>query len=224
MGIHDGHRQRMKKRFLDHGLENFDDVNVLELLLFFAQPRQDTNELAHVLMDKFGTLSAVLEASPAELKSVSGIGESAVTLLSLVPAVSRRYMVDKTPKAEPLDNAAAAGRYFVPRFMYEREEVVLALLLDSRRRPITCLELSRGTVNAAEIHIRKLAESCLEYRASAVILAHNHPSGDVIPSSEDHLTTLQILRALSVISISLDDHVVVAGNKYISMREKGLMR
>ena len=224
MGIHDGHRQRMKKRFLDHGLDNFDDVNVLELLLFFAQPRQDTNELAHALMNKFGTLSAVLEGSQSELRSVSGIGDSAVTLLSLIPAVSRRYMVDKTPDTEPVNNAAAAGRYFIPRFMYEREEVVLALLLDARRRPITCLELSRGTVNAAEISTRKLAELCLEYRASAVILAHNHPSGEAMPSAEDHLTTRQINQALTVIGIDLDDHVVVAGCNYISMRECGLMR
>ena len=131
MGIHDGHRQRMKKRFLEHGLDNFDDVNVLELLLFYAQPRQDTNELAHALMERFGSLSAVLESSPSELKSVSGIGDNAVGLLHLIPAISRRYMIRKTPESEPINDAASAGRYFIPRFMYETAEVALALMLDA---------------------------------------------------------------------------------------------
>lgn len=224
MGIHDGHRQRMKKRFLEHGLDNFDDVNVLELLLFYAQPRRDTNELAHALLEKFGSLAAVLEGSPAELKSVSGIGESAVGLLSLIPAVSRRYMIGKTPENEPVSDAASAGRYFIPRFMYETEEVVLALLLDARNRPIDCLELSRGVVNAAEISSRKLAEMCLEHRVSSVILAHNHLSGVAFPSVEDDLCTRHLQQALRLIGVELSDHVVVAGCEYVSMRESGLLR
>ncbi len=224
MGIHDGHRQRMKKRFLEHGLGNFDDVNVLELLLFYAQPRQDTNELAHALMERFGSLSAVLESSPSELKSVSGIGDNAVGLLHLIPAISRRYMIRKTPESEPINDAASAGRYFIPRFMYETAEVALALMLDARNRPIACRELSRGVVNAAEISSRKLAEMCLEHRASSVILAHNHLSGVAMPSVEDDLCTRQLQRALLLIGVDLSDHVIVAGCDYVSMRESGLLR
>lgn len=224
MGIHDGHRQRMKKRFLEHGLDNFDDVNVLELLLFFAQPRQDTNEMAHRLLERFGTLRGVLEASQGDLKSISGIGDSAVTLLSLIPAVSRRYMTDRTPLADPVDTPAAAGQYFIPRFMYETSEVILALMLDARKHPITCLEVSRGVVNGAEIKTRRLVELCLEHRASAMILAHNHLSGVTMPSNEDHLATTQLNRALQIVGIELSDHIIVAGNDYLSMRASGLMR
>ena len=224
MGVHDGHRQRMKRRFLEHGLDNFDDVNALELLLFYAQPRQDTNAMAHALLERFGSLSAVMEATPAELHSVKGIGDSAAALLGLIPAVSRRYMLDKSPTAEPVDTPAAAGRYFIPRFMYETEEVVYALLLDARKQPICCREMSRGTVNAAEINTRRLVELVLERRASAVILSHNHLSGVALPSAEDEISTAQLRRALSLLGVELSDHIIVAGCEYVSMAESGLLR
>ena len=224
MNIHEGHRLRMKQRFLNHGLDNFDDVNALELLLFYAAPRRDTNVLAHALLDRFGSLSGVLEASEEELGSVSGVGENAAALLRLIPALSRRYMVDKTPDTEPVDTPTAAGRYFVPRFAYEKEEVVLALLLDARKRPQLCQELSRGVVNAAEINARRLAELVLSHHASAVILAHNHPSGVAMPSAEDETTTAKLRRAMDLLGVELCDHIIVAGCDYMSMREGGLIR
>jgi len=214
----------MKLRFLEHGLDNFDDINALELLLFYAEPRRDTNTLAHALLNRFGSLSAVLEASREELEAVGGVGPNAAALLRLIPAVSRRYMVDKTPESEPVDSPTAAGRYFVPRFAYEREEVVLALLLDARKRPLLCRELSRGTVNAAEINARRLAELALARHASAVILAHNHLSGVALPSAEDEVSTAQLRRALGLLGVELCDHIIVAGCDYVSMAESGLLR
>ena len=114
MGVHDGHRSRMKERFRGHGLENFNDINALELLLFYAAPRRDTNGMAHALLERFGSFSAVLEANEQELLAVPGIGENAVTLLRLIPEVSRRYLLDKTPSNEPIDSAEAAGTLFHP--------------------------------------------------------------------------------------------------------------
>lgn len=224
MQVHKGHRQRMKRRFLEHGLDNFDDVNVLELLLFYADPRRDTNPLAHALLDQFGSLAGVLEAAPGDLEKIPGIGENAATLLRLIPEVSRRYMVTKTPETEPVETAAQAGRYFLPRFMYQREEMIQALYLDARRRPICCRELGQGVVNAVEIRTRRLVEQALETRCSAVILAHNHPSGLALPSLEDESATRLMKDALQLVGVELWDHVIVAGCEYVSMRESGLIR
>ena len=224
MQVHKGHRQRMKRRFLEHGLDNFDDVNVLELLLFYADPRRDTNPLAHALLDQFGSLAGVLEAAPGDLEKIPGIGENAATLLRLIPEVSRRYMVTKTPETEPVETAAQAGRYFLHRFMYQREEMIQALYLDARRRPICCRELGQGVVNAVEIRTRRLVEQALETRCSAVILAHNHPSGLALPSLEDESATRLMKDALQLVGVELWDHVIVAGCEYVSMRESGLIR
>ena len=224
MGIHDGHRQRTKQRFLRHGLDNFDDINVLELLLYYALPRQDTNPLAHRLLERFGSLSGVLDASPAQLQAVEGVGESAALLLNLIPAVSRRYMLDKTPDDHRIDSAAAAGRYFLPRFMYEQEEVLYALFLSPRKTPLDCRVLSRGQLHSVDIPVRRLVEQALELRASAVILAHNHPSGLAVPSREDEEATHTVQRALALVDVELADHIIVSGCDYASMRECAALR
>lgn len=224
MGIHDGHRARLKSRFHEHGPESFDDINLLELLLFYALPRQDTNVIAHALLDRFGSLDAVLEASAEELESVSGIGENAAILLRLIPAVSRRYLIVKTPDNETLGSITAAARYLLPRFLFEREEVALALLLDARNRPICCREMGRGVVNAVEINARRLVSLVLERKASSVILSHNHLSGVALPSAEDESATRCLRDALSLVGVKLIDHIVFAGNDYVSMKEAGMLR
>lgn len=224
MGIHDGHRDRMKDRFRRHGLDNFDDHNVLELLLLYAIPRRDVNPIAHALLDNFGTLDAVLEATLEELMTVDGIGENAATLLSLIPQVTKRYMQSKNHESSAITNSADAGRYLVPKYMYERNEVVYMLCLDAMRYVIFCKELSRGVVNSAEISVRKIVETALAYNATSVILSHNHTSGVAIPSNEDLLTTKHVITALDLVGIELADHIIVAGEDYVSMADSGMLR
>jgi DNA repair protein RadC len=219
MGVHDGHRQRMKKRFSEHGLENFDDINALELLLFYALPRCDTNVVAHSLLDRFGSLAGVMEAGEDELARVDGVGESAAVLLRLVPQLCRRYMVEKEGSAEAISDSASAGRYFVPRFMCETDEVVYIACLDSVHRIIYCGEIGRGVVNSAEVSVRKIVEVALRYNSSGVILAHNHVSGLALPSKEDEVTTRQIASALSLVGVSLVDHIIVADGEFVSMAD-----
>lgn len=213
----------MKRKMLEQGLDSFDDHNVLELLLFYALPRQDTNPLAHALLDHFGNLEAVFEAPLEELVKVPGIGENAATLLKLIPAVSRRYEMCKNDFSEILDSTTKAGDYLAARYLYERDEVVYIVCLDAKRRVICCKALFRGDVNSAEVSVRKIAELALVKNASAIILSHNHTSGIALPSREDERTTKRVKDALAPMGITLLDHIIVAGDDYISMAESGLL-
>ncbi|MEA4895007.1 MAG: DNA repair protein RadC [Oscillospiraceae bacterium] len=223
MGVHDGHRERMKKKLIEQGLDVFDDHNVLELLLFYSMPRKDTNPLAHELLNAFGSLEALFEAPAEELSKISGIGENTVALLKLIPEVSRRYAMDKNRFNDILDSSKKAGEYLASRYMYERDEVVYVICLDSKCKVICCKELFRGVANSAEISIRKIAELALAKNATNVIISHNHTSGIALPSIEDEITTKKLKTALASMGIVLSDHIIVADGDFISMADSGLM-
>lgn len=224
MGVHDGHRERMKQRFAAHGLDSFDDHNVLELLLFFARPRCDTNEIAHALMNRFDTLDGVFEASIEELRKVDGVGGTTALLLHLIPQVSRRYMMAKnTAGTVVLSSTEEAGKFLVPLFMYEREEVVYMVCMDSMCRMICYREIGRGVVNEAEVSVRRIVEIALAHGAVSVILAHNHTNGLALPSREDEATTRHVRSALRLVGIQLTDHIIVAGNDFVSMADSDIL-
>lgn len=226
MHLHGGHRQRMKDRFLTHGLDNFDDHNVLELLLFYALPRGDVNHLAHELIDRFGKLADVFDAPIEELKKVSGIGDNTATIIKLIPQISRRYMISRSLSGDDihLTDSKKAGAFIVPYFYGEREETVYMVCLDAKCKVINCRMMFRGEVNSAIISIRKIVENALAYKATSVILAHNHPSGIAIPSREDERTTERVMEALGAVDILLADHIVVADEDFVSMADNGFFR
>lgn len=224
MSVHDGHRERMKHRFSEHGLENFDDHNVLELLLFYALPRSDVNPLAHALLDRFGSLSAVFDAPAEELVKVPGIGDSAALLIKLIPQVSRRYLMSRSSFDDILDSPKKAGRYLLPRFYAERDEIVYVICLDAKCMVLCCRLLFRGSVNSANVSIRKIVETALTYNATSVILAHNHTSGIAIPSLEDQATTRRIEAALKAVDITLADHIIVADDDFVSLADSGFFK
>lgn len=223
MGVHDGHRERLKERYLEHGLDNFNDINVLELLLFYSIPRKDTNELAHALLEHFGSLDKVFDASVRELEAVPGVGRNTALLITLVPQIVRRYMISMGNEVKVISRSSDAGKYLVPRLMYEKEETALLLCLDAKKRVIVCESLGTGIVNAIDINVRKIVEIAVRNRASSVILAHNHPDGVALPSREDDLATMQIASALKLVDIPLDDHIIVAGEDYVSFSDSGMM-
>lgn len=222
MVTHEGHRERMRHRFLEHGLDNFSDVNVLELLLFYAIPRRDTNELAHALLDHFGSLSAVFEASIRELESVTGIGEGAAALIKLIPAMQRRCEIDKTRDMIEIRNAREAGAYLIPRLKYEQNEKVLLICLDSSKKLISCTDLGEGVANEVALSTRRVVELALRQRAASVILAHNHPRGNLSISREDDQLTGDVYAALQLIHVELADHIIVSGDDYVSFKNAGL--
>jgi len=219
MGVHDGHRERLRSRFREHGLENFNELNTLEILLFYAIPRRDTNPIAHALLDKFGSLDAVLNATLPELMQVPGVGENAAMLISLVPQVYRNSKVSLGKEINQITSSEQAGKYFVPRFLLEKEEVLLMVCLDDQKRVIKCVEVSRGTINSVPVNTRRIIEHAIKNTASSVIIAHNHPNGIALPSKEDDAVTMSISRAFSTVGISLDDHIVVAGEDFVSYRD-----
>ena len=219
MGIHDGHREKMRRRFLETGLEGFADHEALELLLYYAIPRRDTNPIAHALMERYDSLSGVLNAPVEDLEKVEGIGESAAILLSLVSRLSRKARIADASQETILNSSERAGAYLLERFAGERRELVFLLCLDRKGRLLACKRLAEGDVASADLNIRKVVEMALLTSASAVILAHNHPSGVAVPSSSDEAATRQVAEALRTIGVRLVDHIVVADRDFVSLAE-----
>ena len=224
MAIHDGHRGRLKERFLNEGLDYFTDIQVLELLLFYCIPRRDTNELAHRLLERFGSLSQVLDARVEDLMQVEGIGENAALFLTLIIATGRYYEVDKNSDYKQLQSVAEFGQYLVPRFHNRTQETVFLLSLDAKCKVLNCQMVGVGSVNSAGVPIRRVVEMALAANASMVVLAHNHPSGLALPSREDVATTQRLAAALETVDVVLVDHLVVADDDYVSLVQSGYYR
>ena len=223
MGVHDGHRERLRQSFLEHGLSGMNDINALELLLFYAVPRRDTNELAHLLLQHFGRLDGVFSASAEELCEVEGIGAYAASLLTLVPEIMKKSRLSKSREIRQIHSSDDAGEYLLPYFMNERDEVVYLLCLDSKRAVICCAEMGRGVVNSVDTSVRRIVEKALKVKACSVIVAHNHPDGLALPSREDDLFTKCLYNALETVGIRLEDHIIVADEDYISIADTGMM-
>ena len=223
MGVHDGHRERLRARFAEHGLDSFNELNALELLLCYAIPRRDTNEIAHRLLDAFGSLSGVFQASMQELTSVPGIGENAATLILMVPQIVKKAHVSKAKETKIIRNPTDAGNYLLPYFLDEPDEIVMMLCLDNKRAVICCREMGRGVVNCVDANIRRMVETALKVKTTTVIVAHNHPNGVALPSREDDNFTRTLYRSLGLLGITLEDHIIVANDEFVSLADSGIM-
>lgn len=217
--MHEGHRKRLRQRFLDCGLSNFAEHNVLELLLFYTIPRKDTNELAHKLINTFGSLSAVFDASFEELTKVDGIGENTASLIKLIPQIYGRYMQDKLDQNIEIFSTQAAGEYLMAKYIGIKNETSMLLCLDNKGCVTNCDVLSQGSISMTEIAGRKMVETALKNNATSAILAHNHPGGLAVPSSADIDVTRNMIVLLNSIDVRLKDHIIVADNDYFSMAD-----
>ena len=223
MAVHDGHRDRMRKRFLEQGLDGFDDHQVLEMLLYYTISRGDTNELAHKLIKTFGSFSQVLEASVQDLCKVQGVGERTATMLHFSGSMIRYYLVDKKNlDGKSLNNINECIAYLKPYFTGRKNEVVYILCLDSKCKILLCKILGEGSVNSAAIPLRKIVDVAMSSNATSVILAHNHPGGIALPSPEDVATTKQLASTLRSVDVILADHVVFADGEGVSMVQSGI--
>lgn len=210
--VHAGHRARMRERFMKEGLSGFSEHEVLELLLMFAIPQRDVNPLAHRLIDRFGSLSAVLESSPAELTRVEGVGENAAALLSY-------YQHSAMGRKPVITNLAEARKYAGALFFGLHEERVYMICVDQSGRVLHPALMHRGTIDQVQIYPREVVETALRYHAHAVLLAHNHPSGMAEPSQDDYDSTRAVIGALNVIGVRVIDHLIFAGNSVYSMTQ-----
>lgn len=222
MGVHDNHRERLRRRFEDSGA-SFEPYQLLELLLFYSIPRSDTNPTAHALIDTFGGLREVLDAPVSELKKVPGVGESSALLIKLVQRLAVVYAEPDNRGAVILRDSASAGAYLVPKFLGERDEIVYMLCLDAKGKLLGSGEIGRGGIESSDVDVRKIAEEAFRHNAVSVILAHNHPSGVALPSEQDEKTTRELSYALRLLHINLLDHIIVADRDWVSLADSGML-
>lgn len=223
MSVHDGHRSRLRQRFLEEGLDTFTDVQVLELLLFYGIARKDTNPIAHNLLAHFGSLSQVLDAPVEELCKVDGVGENAAVLLHLITQVGRCYLKDRASKTNVLPTLESCAEYLRPFFYGQSVETAYLLCLDAKCRLLACRKIAEGNVNSTDLSIRKVVETALSANAASVLLAHNHPGGMAIPSYADIRTTHSIASALQTVDVRLVDHLIICDDDYVSLMQSGYL-
>ncbi|MBO4853708.1 MAG: RadC family protein [Oscillospiraceae bacterium] len=222
MGLHDGHRKRRKASFLATGLTGMADHEVLELLLFYAIPRRDTNAVAHRLMAEFGSLDAVMGAEAEELQRIPGVGENAAVLLKLLGEVHERLNMPEPP-GRIVDNSETAGAYFLDVLKNYRREVLYAMCMDRKGKVLDCRCLSIGNFNEIEVNVRAVVAYVLRWGGDILVLAHNHPSGIALPSQADQIFTQQLETMLQGIGVRLMDHIIVADGDYVSMAQSGIL-
>ena len=219
--MHENHRARMQARVERDGLDSLAEHEALEYLLFLSIPRQDTNELAHRLIQHFGSFCKVMEAEPEELMRVEGIGPKSARLIATVMAFSRYYELKKRKPHSTLKTAEAAIDYVRPLFHNLQNERLYLILLDDACRPVQDLCVAEGVPNRVTVDTRKLLRAVARTNSTCGILAHNHPTGLAIPSEADRLTTYRIMEVTGQLGFTIMDHIIIAGEDACSMLNRG---
>lgn len=215
--MHEEHRSRMRERFLKEGLDGFEPHEVIEMILYNTIPRGNTNETAHLLMEKFGSLSGVFDAPYEELLTVPGVGEVSAVYIKMMPQFCRRYYEDRKGGKIRIFRVKEAVDILIQKFIGRSNEAVILMLLDSQSRMLYCNVVNEGSVKEAPVYVRRIVSLALSYNAESAILSHNHPSGNVIPSDGDLSVTVTVHHALESVDVLLRDHIIIAGEDFISM-------
>jgi DNA repair protein RadC len=217
----EGHRSRLRKRFAEEDIDNMPEHVVLEMMLHGVIARQDTSAIARRLLEEFGNLAQVIDAPIQDLMKVKGMGEISALHLKLIPKFYRRYQLSKWDKNIICNDANIAGDFLVHKLIGYTNEVVVVLCLDSNCKLLNCKTAFEGSINTVHISIRKIVEIALSSNASRVIISHNHLSGNALPSSDDLETTRRIHSALNYVGVTLDDHIIVADDDFVSLAQSG---
>ncbi len=217
----EGHRQRLREKFLSSGLSGFHDYEVIELLLTIGTPRKDCKDSAKEALSKFKTLQGVIEASSQELCDVKGIGPKTLFGIKLIKAVADRYLEQKVIAKHHIHNSKELFNYLYTTIGSKTRECFMVLYLDAKNSIISNEILFKGTLTASSVYPREVVRGALDQKAAALIFAHNHPSGDPEPSAEDIAITRRLLFALKIVGITVHDHIVIGNNRYYSFADKG---
>ena len=218
-----GHRQRLREKFLKNGLDGFLDYEIIELLLTLGTPRKDCKQSAKDALKKFGSLKAVLEAEPAELKEIKGIGDNNVFGLKIAQSVSRRYLADRIIDQDFIRSADEVIDYLKHNLRDKNREVFLVIYLNGRNQILKMEELFQGTLTTSAVYPREVVKRALVNDAAALVFVHNHPSGNPNPSKDDLTITKKLREAAQAIDVSVHDHLIIAGNDVYSFADHGLI-
>lgn len=220
---HSGHRSRMRERFLHTHFDGFDEHQILEMILFYVYPRTDTNPLAHRLLETFGSIASVLDA-PVDRLVDAGLTKNAATFLVMIPDISRVYLNDRNNNQSKIIDFEHLGEYFAPKFIGRDEEAMILLLTDAKGKEVYSGVISKGSFHASEAPVRKIVDLSMRYNAATAVIAHNHPSGVALPSVADIKATEVVIEALNLVGVMLYDHIVVADDDFVSLRETELCK
>ena len=223
-GLHDKHRERVRQRYLRSGLNGFEDHQVLEFLLFYAVPRRDTNELAHRLLKSFGTLHNLMNADPRAVARTCNISLKTAILISLIVPTYQKYSQSLIAKRTLINDSRKAGELALSLLRGRTLECFYVICLDIRSQLIVSELISEGTPDETSIYVRHIVSVAIKHEAASVVLAHNHPSGLLTASQNDINATIAIVDALDTINTDVMDHIIVAGNDYLSFSEKKLLK
>lgn len=219
----EGHRQRLREKFLNSGLDGFHDYEIIELLLTLGTPRTDCKQPAKDALKKWGSLKAVLEAPPKELKKIKGIGDHNVFGLKLTQDVARRYLADRIVDMDYIQSSEDVLNYLRHNLRDKSQELFMVIYLNGRNQILKMETLFEGTLNTSAVYPREVVKKALENDASALVLVHNHPSGNPSPSQDDLTITKKLKEAAKTIDIYIHDHLIIAGNDVYSFADHGLI-
>lgn len=217
----DGHRGRLREKFLESGLSGFHDYEVIELLLTLATPRKDCKGTAKMVLKRFRSLPGVFEASKEELLSVDGVGPKNLLGIQLIKAVSDRYVETKLQAKQAIQNSQDLYQYLNLTLRDKPQECFTVVFLDAKNRVIDSSVLFKGTLTESAVYSREVVKTALEKKAAALIFAHNHPSGDPEPSQADILLTRRLLFACKAVGITVHEHIIIGNNRYFSFADQG---
>lgn len=215
--IHDGHRKRMRQKFIEKGADSFLPHEILEMILFASHARSDTNALAHRLIDRFGSFHGVMNAPIEELLKVEGVGETTAFLIKLIPASTAICVKETCSNKRVLSNSLDFSTEFRIRYIDAVEEITSVLLLDSKRKVIKWCQIGKGDNFTSSIDMKLLLKETIDSKAAYAVLCHNHPSGIALPSDDDIVATRSVAYVLQSVGCKLLDHIILSDDDFVSL-------